>query len=184
MKKKMVGIFVVTLLLVATGITVAGNMKQTSNSSDVKVASTGWKWYNPAGSWIRSDYQCYVTIMAAGLGKYSLLSEIRTITPQFFNLFPTAVNVTNMYGAMEVKSMNKYDFTQMDYATDASYKVVYYRLWSGTIVFTSEDTMDSTFTAAIYSPDQDPFGEENPTYCFGPYEFSYIRIPVVPPCGS
>jgi len=72
----------------------------------------------------------------------------------------------------------------MDYAIDENYEVVYYRLWNGELEQTSQDTQTGIFTASIYGP-QDLFGDEEPEYgCWGPWEFTYDRIPVVPPCES
>lgn len=192
MKKKMLGIFVVTLLLVATGITVAGTFKQTRDitidSSDVEVAVTEWgePQYSPAGMWIRDDKKVLATINPmgpTGLGRYTIVTDDRT-DPRFYGYFPTAVDRTDAWGEMIRTGKNTYDFSMIYYAVDEDYNIVCFAVWSGTTEMTSHDTMDGTFTGAFYGPDQDPFGENPPMYCFGPYEYSYDRIPIVPPCGS
>jgi hypothetical protein len=180
MNKKFLGVFLVMLMMIATGITVAQTLKLQTNNSEPEKGATGWGWYNPLGSWVRSDYECFFTCSAAGWGRYSLISEINTINPQFFDIFPEAVNVTNMYGEAVVTGKNTYDFCMMDYATDVNYKFVYYRLWHGSLEQTSKDTMTGDFYASIFLPNQNPF-EDEPYLQSGPYEYSYIRIPIVLP---
>ncbi len=191
MKKKMLGIFVVTLLIAATCITVAGTFKQstevTAISSDVEVAATDrGGWYNPTGAWKRYDNEVFATIASAsppGLGRYSIVCEGKSINPTWYGMFPSAVDLSLMFGEMVATGKNTYDFTLIEYAINETYNVVYFRLWNGIAVFTSEDTYTGTFTASIYGPDQDPFGEEPPEHgCWGTWDFPYYRIPVVPPC--
>jgi len=105
------------------------------------------------------------------------------LNPTWYGLFPTAVDLSGMFGEGVVTGKNTYDFTLIDYAIDENYDVVYFRLWNGVLEQTSMDTMTGTFTASIYGPEQDPFGEEDPEYgCWGTWTFTYDRIPVVPPC--
>ena len=189
MKKKLLSILICGLLIVATGITVARTLEQpseiTSESSYGEKGSYGWGWYNPTGSWMRYDKELFITVSSAGWGRYALTSEGATLNPTWYGYFPTAVALSSMFGEMVATGKNTYDFSVIDYAVNASYGILYFRVWSGTVVQTSKDTFDGTFTASIFSPDQDPFGEEEPNYgCYGPYEFPYYRIPVVQPCGT
>ncbi len=187
MKKKMVGIFIVTLLLIATGITVAGTLNQENNKKYYKngVGASSWGWYNPTGAWKRYDNELFYTMSPAGLGRYSMVCEGKSLDPKWYGMFPTAVDLSTMYGEMVVSGKNTYDFTLIDYAIDENYEVVYFRLWNGVSEQTSKDTATSSFIASIYGPDQDPFGDEEPEYgCWGPWEFQYYRIPVVATCES
>ena len=185
MKKKMLGIFVITLLLIATGITVAGTMELKTDSSKGKEGYEDWGWYNPAGAWKRYDNELFFTVSPAGWGRYGVVCEGASMNATFYGLFPTAVSLNAMYGEMAKSGKNTYDITLMDYAIDENYDVVYFRLWNGALVLSSEDTCECTFTGSIYSPTQDPFVEEDPVYgCWGPWTFTYDRIPVVPPCES
>jgi len=189
MKKKIIGIVVCILLIATTGITVAGTFKQsekiTTGSSQGNENTLGWGWYNPVGSWMRSDTYLVMTVGNAGLGKYSIDYEyIHDPTWAYFgNLFPDAVGVTDGRGDFIVKSKNVYEGTLFAIGYDANYQIVYYSVYSGIYEFTSKDTSVGNFTLAFYGPDQDPFcEEEDPLYCFGPFERTYDRIPVVPPC--
>ena len=184
MKKKIVGIFVSMIVIVATGITVAATLKErvdlASDSSEAEIGALSCGWYNPTGAWMRSDIDLFFTASVAGLGRYSLICQGKTINPTWYGIYPTAVDISDMYGEMVVTGKNTYDFLLIDYAIDESYNVLYQRVWSGTLVQTSNDHIDGDFTASFFSPDQDPFNDE-PIYCFGPYLFSYDRIPVVHP---
>ena len=186
MNKKLYGVIFVTLIMIATGITVVGTLNQEKQNKDYEgeVGTSGWGWYDPLGSWVRSDYECFVTIysagLGAGLGRYSIISEVKTINPTFYGMFPDAVHVTNIYGVAERIGLNTYDSCIMDYATDANYSFVYYRLWHGTLEQTSQDTCIGNFCASIFLPDQNPF-EDEPYYQTPFWEFTYIRIPCVLP---
>jgi hypothetical protein len=185
MKKKIIGILVGMIVIVATGITVAATLKNkmdiVSDSSEEEMGALGCGWYNPAGAWMRSDIDLFFTASSAGLGRYSIVCQGKTIDPKWYGMFPTAVDISDMYGEMVVTGKNTYDFSLIDYAIDASYGVVYQRVWSGTLVQSSQNHMEGDFTASFFSPDQDPFNDE-PLYIFGPWLFSYERIPVVSSC--
>ncbi len=191
MKKKIVGIFVCMLLIAVTVIPVAGNLINLRgimiDSSEQEVGmTTASPLYFPDGAWKRGDNKLFMTISSVsppGLGKYSLIGQGKDMGPTFYGYFPTAVALSDMYGEAIKTGKNTYDFTVIDYAINESYGVVYFRLWSGTFVQTSKDTMEGTFYASIYNLTQDPFGDEEPEFgCWGPWSFPYERIPVVPPC--
>ena len=189
MNKKLYGVIFVTLIMIATGITVAGTLNQEKEKKDYEgeVGTSGWGWYNPLGSWMRSDKYLTMTVSYAGLGKYSIEYEyIHSGTWEVFgNLFPTVIGVTDGRGDLIVKSKNIYDFSLLAIGYDENYQIVYYSVYSGTSEYTGEDTSESTFTLAFYGPDQDPFcEEEEPIYWFGPFGYTYERIPVVPPCET
>jgi len=183
MKKKLLGIFIVTLLLVATGLTVAGNMELTSNSSDVAV-NIREPWYNPTGSWMRSDKKFISTttlISMEGGGKYATTGEYLANDP---SLGPfDAVALSHICGESVRTGPNTYFGSLFAYAIDENYNIVYYVVYSGTRVMTSQDTqVAKNVYVSYYSPNQDPFGENAPAYgCYGPYEFTYERIPIVSP---
>ena len=180
MNKKIFSVLVVTLLMIATGITVAQTLKMKTNDTKPEKGATGWGWYNPAGAWVRSDFECFLILAPAGWGRYSIHSEIITITPTFYGYFPDAVAVTEMYGEVVATAKNTYDFTLMDYAVNEDLEYEYFRIWHGEFELTSDDTSTGTFYASIYLPNQDPFGGEEPFISVGPFEYSYIRIPQVP----
>jgi hypothetical protein len=184
MNKKLFGVILVTLMMIATGITVAQTLKLETNNSEQEKGATDWGWYNPAGAWKRYDNELFLTVSPAGWGRYSIVCEGKTIVPTWYGMFPTAVDLSSMFGEIVVTGKNTYDITLIDYAIDENYDIVYFRLWNGAMEQTSQDTMTATFTASIYGPGQDPFGDEDPEYgCWGPWAgFTYDRIPVVPPC--
>jgi hypothetical protein len=179
------------LLIAVTVIPVAGNLINlrgivADSSEPGEGVTSASQWYNPAGAWKRGDNKLFTMISPAGppgSGRYSFISQGKDMGPTFYGIFPTAVALSDMYGEAIKTGKNTYDFTVIDYAINASYGVVYFRLWSGTIVQTSKDTLDGTFYASIYNSTQDPFGDEDPEFgCWGPWSFTYERIPVVPPC--
>lgn len=183
MNKKLFGVLLVTFLMIATGITVAQTLKMKTNNSEPEKGATGWGWYNPTGAWKRYDNQFFSTCTPNGWGRYTIQGEDKSIDPTWYGMFPTAVELTGMYGEMVVTAKNMYDFTMIEYAIDENFNVVYFRLWNGCLEMTSDDTHTGTFTASIYGPDQDPFGEEDPEYgCWGTWTFTYDRIPIVPAC--
>jgi len=191
MNKKMFGIFVFTLLLIATGVTVAGTLKQNIDTENEykegEVGASGWGWYNPAGAWMRSDKGLIGVISYVGWGKYAMSYEYfhdpTWPLPYYGTLFPTTVGVTDGRGEFTMTGKNKFSLLAIGY--DEDYVTTYYSVYSGTSTLTSDNDMNSVFYIAFYTPDQDPFSEyEEPLYCFGPHEFSYERIPIVAPCGS
>jgi len=179
MKKKLVGIFVVTLLLVATGLTVAGTLKLNTNSPNGGEGATGWGKYNPAGAWMRSDYELMGQIIPVGVGRYTMISEYLH-APTCFGMFPDAVESTLERGDMVWTGWNTYDFTFFEYGVNIDYEVEYYIITSGTLKMTSSDTADAVMCISIFSGNQDPFSD-TPLLCF-PFETTYERIPIVPPC--
>jgi len=99
MKKKMLGIFVITLLLIATGITVAGILNQEYNKKYYKdgVGASSWGWYNPAGAWKRYDNELFSTQTPIGWGKYAIVCEGKSLDPKWYGMFPTAVDLSTMF---------------------------------------------------------------------------------------
>ena len=187
MKKKMVGIFFITLLLVATGITVAGNMKLISNSSNVAVNSKEPE-YNPAGSWMRSDgaYISTTTLISYEYGgRYAQNGEYLASDPDLWWVPIDAVTLSDIHGESVRTGHNTYYGTLLAYAIDENYNIVYYVTYCGCSKMTSPDTSESyDVYVSFYSPDQDPFGEDTPAYgCYGPYAFSYERIQISPTSG-
>ena len=183
MNKKLFIVLLVSLMMIATGITVAQTLKLQNDKYEQNKGTTGWGWYYPAGAWKRFDNELFLTVSSAGWGRYGIVCEGKSMGPTWYGIFPTAVDISGMYGEMIVNGKNTYDITLIDYAIDVNYDVVYFRLWNGVITQTSQDTMSCTFTASIYGPDQDPFGDEEPEHgCWGTWTFTYDRIPVVPAC--
>ncbi|MHC4437967.1 MAG: hypothetical protein ACYS3S_11445 [Planctomycetota bacterium] len=66
---------------------------------------------------------------------------------------------------------------------ESARQVVYIQVVSGQFILTGENTFSSDlYTAALYAPDQDPFGYEPPAYGCYPVSGTYKRMPVVPVC--
>jgi len=186
MKKKTIGIIVCMLLLVATGITVAGTMKLTTVSPAGEVRAAGWGWYNPAGSWMRSDgaYISTTTLISMeGGGRYAQNGEYLASDPDLWWVPIDAVTLSDIHGESVRTGHNTYHGTLLAYAINETYDIVYYVTYSGSSKMTSPDTSESyDVYVSFYSPDQDPFGEDAPAYgCFGPYSFSYERIQIISP---
>ena len=181
MKKKIIGIFICTLLLVATGITVAGNIKLISSSSGLAV-NIKEPEYNPAGSWMRSDGLYISTSSLISMehgGRYAQNGEYLASDPDLWWASIDAVTLSDIHGESARTGHNTYYGTLLAYAINETYDIVYYVTYSGVSVMTSHDTSYSKDVyVSFYSPDQDPFGEDTPAYgCWGPYSFSYERIP-------
>jgi steroid delta-isomerase-like uncharacterized protein len=109
--------------------------------------------------------------------------------PSFGGLFPGTIAATNMRGMYVKTRLNTYDFTIMSYGLaepaegEAARQVVYIQVVSGQFILTDENTFASDlYTAALYAPEQDPFGDEPPAYGCYPVSGTYTRMPVVPSC--
>ena len=194
MKKKMLGIIVCTLLIAATCVTVAGTLNYaqdtTAVTSDLGVEDASIKaWYNPAGSWMRSDGAYISTSSLISMengGRYAQNGEYLASDPSLWwvgNSIPAyyATALSDIHGESVRTGHNTYYGTLLAYAINETYDIVYYVTYSGTSVMTSPDTSYSKDVyVSFYSPDQDPFGEDAPAYgCFGPYSFSYERVQIV-----
>jgi len=180
----MLGIFVITLLLIATGITVAGTMELKTDSLKEKEGYEDWGWYNPAGSWMRSDGAYISTSTLISMehgGRYAQNGEYLANDPDLWWVPIDAVALTDIHGESVRTGHNTYYGTLLAYAIDENYDIVYYVTYSGSSKMTSPDSSESyDVYVSFYSPDQDPFGEDTPAYgCFGPYSFSYERIQIV-----
>jgi steroid delta-isomerase-like uncharacterized protein len=109
--------------------------------------------------------------------------------PSFGGMFPGTIATTNMRGMYVKTRLNTYAFTIMSYGLaepaegEAARQVVYIQVVSGQFIMTDENTFASDlYTAALYAPDQDPFGDESPAYGCYPVSGTYKRMPVVPVC--
>jgi hypothetical protein len=85
--------------------------------------------------------------------------------------------------------LNTYDCTVMSYGLaepaegEAARQAVYIMVVSGQFVLTDENTLGSDlYTAALYAPDQNPFGDEPPAYGCYPVSGIYKRMPMVAVC--
>jgi predicted ester cyclase len=112
-----------------------------------------------------------------------------THDPGFGGLFPGTIAATNMRGTYVRAGLNTYAFTVMSYGLaepaegESARQVVYIQVVSGQLTMTDEDTLASDlYTAALYAPEQDPFGDEPPAYGCYPVSGTYTRMPVVPVC--
>jgi len=112
-----------------------------------------------------------------------------TADPTFGGLFPEAVTKTLLRGEYIRTGCNTYDFSLLAYGLgtplegEGVYQVVYKIAVSGEIIQTDMDAMEGpAYTAAIYAPDQDPFGNEPPLFGCYPVTGTFKRMPVVPSC--
>jgi hypothetical protein len=184
MKKKLIGIFVCMLMIVATGITVARTLNQdegiTMQNSQTLGYNNGWGWYNPTGSWMRSDLRYLMTVHPAGLGKVSYVGQYLNDNPSLPWAGVEATDLSIIVGNNVVSGKNQYDGTSFAYAVNETYDIVYYVVYSGTMIQTGHDTLTSTFSVSYYAPDQDPFGDEYPAYGYFPdFTFEYEKVPIV-----
>jgi hypothetical protein len=139
--------------------------------------------YSPAGTWIETSvsageppFLATITPLGRGKASYAIVSEI--LADMGFG----AVASTSYRGVAIRAGQNVYHFTQVLYTTDAASEVVVINVASGTAEFIDRDHFIATANVALYSPDQDPFGEEPPLYGCFPISHTFERVPVVPPC--
>jgi len=146
-----------------------------------------------AGTWFGTNSHGHVillTITQSGPDSDQFAASLDiTQDPSFGSLFPGTITATNMRGTYVRTGLNTYDFTVMSYGLaepaeiESARQVVYIQVVSGQFILTDEDTLASDlYTAALYSPDQDPFGDEPPAYGCYPVSGTYKRMPVVPVC--
>jgi len=109
--------------------------------------------------------------------------------PSFGGMFPDAIAATNMRGTYVKTGLNTYAFTVMSYGLgqpaegETGRPVVYISVVSGQGALTDKDTQSAPlYTAAVYAPDQDPFGDEPPAYGCFPVSGTYKRVPVAASC--
>jgi len=110
--------------------------------------------------------------------------------PSFGGMFPGTIAATNMRGMYVKTRLNTYAATVMSYGLaepaqgEEARQVVYIMVVSGQFILTDENTLASDlYTAALYAPDQDPFGDEPPAYGCYSVSGTYTRMPVIPACG-
>jgi steroid delta-isomerase-like uncharacterized protein len=147
-----------------------------------------------AGAWFgTNNYGHVILLTVTPLGsddeRFAVSGDI-SHDPTFGGMFPDAVAETAMRGTFVRTGLNTYAFTIMSHglgepaqAEGSARQVVYTMVASGELVLTGADTMAAdSYTAAMYAPDQDPFGEEPPAYGCVPVSATYKRVPMVPPC--
>jgi hypothetical protein len=147
--------------------------------------------HNLAGTWIGTNsngHMLVITVTPTGHSQFASSAD-DTADPTFGGLFPEAVTKTLLRGDYIRTGCNTYDFSYLAYGLGAPlegegvYQVVYKIVVSGEIIQTDMDTIEGpAFTAAIYTPDQDPFGNEPPLYGCYPVSGTFKRMPVVPSC--
>ncbi len=146
-----------------------------------------------AGTWFGTNshgYAIVLTITPLGPDNDRFVCAVDIAhDPSFGGLFPGTIAATNMRGMYVKTQLNTYDFTIMSYGLaepaegEAARQVVYIQVVSGQFILTDENTFTSDlYTAALYAPDQDPFGDESPAYGCYPVSGTYKRMPVVPVC--
>jgi hypothetical protein len=146
-----------------------------------------------AGTWFGTNSHGYAIVLTiTPLGpdndRFACAVDIAH-DPSFGGMFPGTIAATNMRGMYVKTRLNTYDFTIMSYGLaepaegESARPVVYIQVVSGQFILTDENTFASDlYTAALYAPDQDPFGDEPPAYGCYPVSGTYKRMPVVPIC--
>jgi len=160
-----------------------------------------------AGTWIGTLGKATTRLSAIPLDpsgrRVSLLYQNVTEDPNFGGLVKqilgTAVTSrTDFQGEAVRTGPRTFDYTRVAHGINEDevsasfppqFEVVYIEVVSGTIEFTDSDTIEMTLTAAFFSADQDPFGEEPPIVCAGPggafpgaFAGTMKRVHTVPPC--
>jgi steroid delta-isomerase-like uncharacterized protein len=162
------------------------------DSLDMMQQLTAEEW-QLAGTWFGTNsygYTILLTITSLGPDNDRFVCDADIAhDPSFGGLFPGTIAATNMRGMYVKTRLNTYDFTIMSYGLaepaegEAARQVVYIQVVSGQFILTDENTFASDlYTAALYAPDQDPFGDESPAYGCYPVSGTYKRMPVVPVC--
>jgi len=153
---------------------------------------TAEEW-SPAGTWFGTNsigHAILFTVTPLGPENDRFVCALDIAhDPSFGGMFPGTIAATNMRGMYVKTRLNTYDGTIMSYGLaepaegESPRQVVYIQVVSGQFILTDENTFASDlYTAALYAPDQDPFGDEPPAYgCFS-VSGTYKRMPVVPSC--
>ncbi|MHC4329187.1 MAG: ester cyclase, partial [Planctomycetota bacterium] len=126
-----------------------------------------------AGTWFGTNSYGQVillTITQAGPDSDQFAASLDiTKDPSLGGLFPGTIAATNERGTYVRTGLNTYAITTMSYGLaepaegDGARQVVYIQVVSGQFILTDENTFASDlYTAALYAPDQDPFGDESP----------------------
>lgn len=147
--------------------------------------------YDLAGTWVGTNslgHMFIVTITPTGHSQFVGHMD-DTADPTFGGLFPDVVTRTSLRGGYIRTGCNTYDFSMLAYGLGVPlegqgvHQVLYKILVSGEGIQTDMDTQEApAYTAALYAPDQDPFGNEPPLYGCYPVSGTYKRMPVVPSC--
>jgi steroid delta-isomerase-like uncharacterized protein len=146
-----------------------------------------------AGTWFGTNsygHLILLTITQSGPDSDQFAASLDIMQdPSFGGMFPGTIAATNMRGMYVKTRLNTYDCTVMSYGLaepaegESARQVVYIQVVSGQFILTDENTFASDlYTAALYAPDQDPFGNEPPAYGCYPVSGTYKRMPVVPVC--
>jgi len=112
---------------------------------------------------------------------YGMTFQWVTFDATMGGLFPSAT-ITNVQGIAELVEYNLYNYTTLGYGLDTDRSILYIIRGSGTLGFVDCDTIEGSGTMGLYSPDQDPFSDVDPTFGCYPLETTAVRMPNVPPC--
>ena len=134
--------------------------------------------YSPAGTYTGTNIMgehllATIVPIDASDTRFAIVSDV--INP--------GTSRTTARGQMVKIGHNAYAATQVAYMTDEIHNLTSKVVVSGTIVQKSDDSLEATWAAAVYAPDQDPFAESAvPLLCFPDVMASYRRVPIVAPC--
>ncbi len=112
---------------------------------------------------------------------YSMTFQWVNFDATLGGLYPNAT-ITPVGGIAELAGFNLYNYTNLGYGVDSDRTVLYCLRGSGSFSFSDCETIESSGTLGIYSPDQDPFGDDAPTFGCWPVEATAVRVPIVEPC--
>ena len=122
------------------------------------------------------------------MGEHLLITIVPTdISETRFTIVSDVINPgisrTTARGQIVKTGHNTYAATQVAYMTDDTFTLTNKVVVSGTIVQQSDNRLEGTWAAAVYSPDQDPFADDAVVLmCFPDVTASYQRVPIVAPC--
>jgi hypothetical protein len=157
----------------------------------VPIALTASSWgvlagppVDPTGSWRYVDSTgrggSLMVITRNGIGEWSFVSHV---AGPFAS--PLIERVSPFVGTTQRIGLDTFKYTGVSYLMQGDGTIIGVRVVSGTSRAVDANTAENTEWYAIYAPYQDPFGSDPPALgCYGPNVVRFVRIPVVPPCGS
>jgi len=151
------------------------------------------------GSWITVPANADVinTVFAVPLDpgneRVSIIARIPQQDPTYGGAFPTVTRITDYVGEAVRTGLNTFSVTLVNHGINGNnlafpqqvgLERVATAVLRGTIELIDCKTLHSEVWAAVYAPDQDPFGDEPPAYgCLGPFYNTRQRIiPGGEPC--
>lgn len=142
--------------------------------------------YNLAGVWITTDILGDVWITDLNptniLGtKYAGKMNMVTFDPTMDGMFPGA-SLSPLAMTVEKKPHNRFRYTVFGYGVGEPHEVLYIVVGTGIAQVINDDLSEAVGTMAVFGPEQDPFGDEEPLYGCYPQGGTNVRIQLAQPC--